>query len=129
MSFKRGAVSPLILLLAFLFLISSASAIDESEEIDYIENRGDGSRIIYYKDGHKDVFIQFSVDINIESSASASSWTVIIPSPEPIDWAPILSFIRDVMSLIAAAFAHKIPVVTKRAEEILEKVKGKLQNA
>ena len=117
----------LILLLAFSYLISSVSAVDESEEIDYIEDLGDGSRTIYYKDGHKDVFIQLSAKINIESSVSASTWTAIIYGPPPIDWAPILGFIRDIMSLIAAAFAQKIPIATKKAKEILKKVRGNLR--
>ena len=122
---KRRAVFALILLLAFSYLISPVSAIDESEEIDYTEDLGDGNRVIYYKDGHREFIVGVSFGLNFESSAS--TWTVIIPSPQPIDWAPILGFIRDVMSLIAAAFAHKIPIATKKAEEILKKIRGNLR--
>ena len=117
---KRRAVLALILLLAFLYLTSSVSAIDESEEIDYIEDNADGESV-----RHIDVFVEFAVTINFESSAS--TWVVTIPTSPPIDWTPILGFIRDIMSLIAAAFAQKIPIATKKAEEILEKVRGSLR--
>ena len=120
---KRRALLALILLLAFSYMISSVSATNESEEIDYIVDHGDGSRVIYYKDGHTDVIIKSSIGVNFESSAT--TWTTTIPSTSPlIDWPTIFDFIKNTVSTIMSALTSIAPLASNLAKWIIRKIRS-----
>jgi hypothetical protein len=103
MYLKKGLLA-LTTILAFLYMISSVSATDYT--------------------------VDASVKINLEVS-TVITWVVTTPTTSPFNWKPliieILNFIKELIPLISAAFAKKVPIATEKAKEILKKIKAYIQ--
>lgn len=100
----KGKTIPLILVFGlisgFLFLTPTSHATDTeslSNEIERIEY-GENSKTVYYKDGHKEMFVTCSVAMNIGISAGVAH-VVGVPTPplNPIDFLKIL---REIFGVI-----------------------------
>ena len=126
---KRLPVILMLFLILFTtaYLISSTTAENNqsTKEIERIEETEYG-RIIYYKDGTKDVEIIIRENVEAKTWHTVDTWTVTVYTTNPL-WDFINNLIRFIMGilpgLITALFAEAIKKLGKLLRNIYWRLK------
>ena len=96
----RTATLALAFFLSFLLLITQSphAFADNSNKIEKVEIK-DGMKIIYYKNGLKEMSITIAENVNVASSFQAQT-VVYIQKPSPPDFREILRFIEKILESV-----------------------------
>jgi len=90
------------LIVGFLFLIPTSYATDttnSSHEIERVEI-GEGSKIIYYKDGSREVFFTCSANVGVDTSVETKTVYATFPIPKLPDPTEIFKIIKQILDLL-----------------------------
>lgn len=95
---KSTLITIICLLLLSHFPNVFADNENVSKEIERIEI-GENVKIVYYKDGHKEMFVSGNVNVNFDVSGTAQAISSPPPEPFPID--KILGIIKHILEALS----------------------------